>query len=159
VRLARLPVIGVFGDADDLIGLELDELERAGADRFGAHVARRYVAWIDRCPAGGEQCQKRGLDAFEMKGDLVVAVGAHFFEVVPPGFARIDAELFRGVSGHQIHGAFDIIGGERSAVVPFHPLAQRQRQLGALLVPRPAGGQVGDDRLRAVLRHILVIHD
>jgi hypothetical protein len=94
-----------------------------------------------------------------MKGDLVVAVGAHLFEVVPPGFARIDTELFRRLSGQQIQGAFDVVGGEGSAVVPLHPLAQWQGQLRALLVPRPAGCQVGDDRIRAVLRHILVIHD
>src|SRR4029077_6743039 len=99
MRLPRFPIIRVFGDKDDLVGLELDELERAGANRAGAHVARRHVARIDWRPSGSEQRQKRRLWAFEMKGDLVVAVEAHFFEVVPPGFARIDAEFFRGGSG------------------------------------------------------------
>src|ERR1700746_1693276 len=101
MRLARFPVIPVFGDTDDLVGLELDELKRPRTDRTGAHVAWADVAGIDRRPPGGEQRQKRRLWTFEMKGDLVVPVHGHVFEIVPPGFAWIDAELFRGVSSQQ----------------------------------------------------------
>src|SRR5215472_9833849 len=53
-----LPVIGISGDLDRLVRLELDEFERAGADRVAAHVARRDVARIDRRIAGGEQGDK-----------------------------------------------------------------------------------------------------
>ena len=37
---ARLPVVGVLHQLDALVHLELDELERAGADRLAAHVGR-----------------------------------------------------------------------------------------------------------------------
>ena len=39
MRQALLPVIGILGELDRFVGLELDELERAGADRLGAHLA------------------------------------------------------------------------------------------------------------------------
>ena len=42
------PVIRVAGDLDPFVRLELDQLERAGADRLGAHLARRHVAGVDR---------------------------------------------------------------------------------------------------------------
>src|SRR6266446_3214891 len=56
-------------------------------------------------------------------------------------------------------GAFDVTCGEGMAVVPFDPLAQAERQFGAVLVPRPLGGQIWDDRLQAVLRHVLLVQD
>src|SRR5262249_12107027 len=37
---ARLPVVRVAGHGDRLVRLEIDEFERAGADRMFAHVAR-----------------------------------------------------------------------------------------------------------------------
>jgi len=43
------------------------------------------------------------------------------------------------------------------AVVPFDALAQFEGQPGSFLVPRPALGQIGDDRIEAVLRHVLVV--
>src|SRR6516225_149054 len=54
--------------------------------------------------------------------------------------------------------AFDILGRERFAVMPFDASAQREGQLGPVFAPRPAGGEVGHDRLQAVLRHILLVH-
>jgi len=60
-----------------------------------------------------------------MKRYLIVALRRHFREVVVPAFARIDAELVAGLAGHEIPGAFDVLGGERLAVVPFDALAQR----------------------------------
>src|ERR1700737_1330579 len=45
------------------------------------------------------------------------------------------------------------------AVVPFDALAQAERQFGAVLVPRPIGGQIWDDRLQAVLRYVLLVED
>jgi len=45
------------------------------------------------------------------------------------------------------------------AVVPFDALAQAERQFGAVLVPRPIGGQIRDYRLQAVLRHVLLVQD
>jgi hypothetical protein len=51
IRPARFPVLQVSDYRDDLVGLEFDEFEGAGADRVAAHVARRNVAGIDRRPA------------------------------------------------------------------------------------------------------------
>jgi hypothetical protein len=39
MRQALLPIVRIPGELDRFVGLELDELERAGADRLGAHVA------------------------------------------------------------------------------------------------------------------------
>src|SRR5260370_38238418 len=54
---ALLPIIRVPGELDRFVGLELDELERAGADRFGAHVSRRNMAGVDRWLNRSEQGQ------------------------------------------------------------------------------------------------------
>ena len=74
MRQALLQVIGVAGQLDRFVGLELDELERAGADRVGAHVRRRDVAGIDRRVAGGEQRQQRRLRPLQVERGLEVAV-------------------------------------------------------------------------------------
>ena len=81
IRPARLPVIRIARHRDRLVRLELDELERAGADRMGAHVARQHVARVDRRPSGRQQCEKRRLRPLQMKGGLVVAIrrAAHSF--------------------------------------------------------------------------------
>ena len=39
MRQALLPIVRISGELDRFVGLELDEFERAGADRLGAHVA------------------------------------------------------------------------------------------------------------------------
>ena len=43
--------------------------------------------------------------------------------------------------------------------MPFDALVQFEGQLFAILVPGPAGGQIGHDRLHAVLLYVLVVHD
>jgi len=60
-RPARLPVIRVLRDADQLVRLELDEFERPGTDRLQTHVARRHMAGIDRRPARRQQRDEGGL--------------------------------------------------------------------------------------------------
>src|SRR6516162_10138740 len=59
----------------------------------------------------------------------------------------------------QVPGAFDVIGGKGLAVVPFDALMQPECQFGAILVPRPIGSQIRDDRVEAVLRHVLLVQD
>ena len=142
IRPARLPVIRVARHRDDLVRLELDEFEGAGADRMAAHVARRDMARIDRRPARGQQRQNDGCGRFRWKVTSIIAIGGHLFEVVVPGFARVDAQFFARLALQQVPGAFDIRGRERLAVVPFDALAQREGQLGSLLVPRPASGEL-----------------
>ena len=153
---ARLPVIRIARHRDALVGLVLDEFERSRADRTAAHVAQWHVARIDRRLAGSEQRDQIRLRPFQMKGDLVIAVGGDFIEVAVPGFAGIDPELLARLAGERVPGAFDVRGGERLAVVPFDALTQAEGQRSPGLVPRPVAGEIGDDRGKAVLRHVLV---
>src|SRR6516225_12307690 len=94
-----------------------------------------------------------------MKGDLIVAIRGDHGEVVVPAFARIDAKLLTGVAGQEIPGAFNVASGKGLAVMPRDTLPQRESQLGPFLAQRPAGGEVGDDGLQAVLRRVLLVHD
>ena len=73
-----------FVELDAFVLLELDELERAGADRLGAHLRRRHVAGIDRRIARGEQGGKRRLRPLEMDRDLVVALGLGALDIAVP---------------------------------------------------------------------------
>ena len=94
-----------------------------------------------------------------MEGRGEIAVGSDLCEVLVPGLARIGAQLLLRSAEQQVPGAFDVIGGEGMPVVPFDALAQAERQFGAVLVPRPIGSQIRDDRLQAVLRHVLLVQD
>ena len=156
---ARLPIIRVFRHCDVLVGLELDEFERTGADRMQAHLRWRYVTWIDRRHAGREQREKGGLRPLQHESHLVVAVGLDLGKIAVPALARVDAQLVGRLALHQFPGAFDVGGGERLAVVPLHPLAQLESQPRAVLVPRPTGRQLWLDRGKAVLRQVLVEDD
>src|SRR5580704_10199773 len=152
VRPPRLPVIRIARHLDVLVRLKFDEFERAGADRMLAHVARRNVARIDRRVARGEQRNDRRLRPFQTEGRSEIAVGGDLFEVLVPSLARIGAQLLRRLAEQQVPGAFHVTGGKRVAVVPFDALAQPERQFAAVLVPRPIGGEIRNDRLQAVLR-------
>src|SRR5262249_41370051 len=101
---------------DPLVRLELDEFERASTDRMTAHVARRYVAGVDRREPGSEQCDKSRLRPPQTKGDLIVAVGRDLFEVAIPCLTRIETKFVSRLAGQQVPGAFDVLGGERLAV-------------------------------------------
>src|SRR5215510_1420874 len=122
---------------------------------MAAHVARHDMAWIDWRQPRCKKRNKRRLWALQMKGDLVVAVGGDLLKVAVPGLAWVDAKLLARPITEQVPGAFDVLGAERLAVVPSDALAQREGQLGAILVPRPVGREVGHDRAQAVLRLML----
>src|SRR4029077_13575960 len=92
-------------------------------------------------------------------GDLVIVVGGDVGDVVPPRFARVDAQLFGALPLQQIHRAFDVGGGERLPVMPFDALVQREGQLGAALAPVPAGSELGDDVVGGVLQLVLLVDD
>src|SRR5215469_12330667 len=93
-----------------------------------------------------------------MKADFIVALCGHLREVAVPALAWIDPELLAGLAGQEIPSALDVLSGKGLAVVPFDALAQWKSQLGPLLVPCPAGGEIWNDRLPAVLRHVLFVH-
>ena len=156
IRPPRLPVIRVARDFDVLVRFVVDKFEWAGADRMLAHVARRHVARVDRRIARGEQCEQRRLRPFEMKSGLMLAAGRGLGDIDPPGLAIVEAELLFALVGQEIEGAFDVFGGERLAVVPFDAVAQFEARLRAVLAPCPARGELGDDRLHAVLRNMLI---
>src|SRR5215813_1592428 len=107
------------------------------------------MARINRRPAGSQQRKQCRLWPLQTKGYLVVALCRHILEIGIPRFAGINAQLLGRLTGQQIPGAFDVIGSERLAVVPFDPLTQRESQLHAVLIPRPTRGQVRHDRLQA----------
>ena len=146
MRQALLPVIRVAGELDQFVGLELDELERAGADRMGAHFRRRNVAGIDRRIAGGEQRQQRRLRPLQVERDLEVAVGRDVVDLVVPGLARVLAEFLRRLAHQHVEGAFDVGGGERLAVMPLDALAQLEGQRLVVAAPGPAFGEIRHDR-------------
>ena len=159
IRQALLEVVGIARQLDRFVGLELDELERPGADRVGAHLGRRDVAGIDRRIAGGEQRKQRRLRPFQVERRLVVAVGRYVLDLVVPALARILTKFLRRLAHQHIEGAFDVGGGERLAVVPFDALAQFERQRLLVAAPGPALRQIRDDRIQAVLRDILLVDD
>src|SRR5947209_7594558 len=113
------------------------------------------MAWVNRRITRGEQGDERWLRPMKMKGGLAVAVGSDLFEIAEPDLSRVDAKLLFRFAEQQIVSAFDVGGGERLAVVPFDALPQFERQLGAVLAPRPAGREVRHDRLHAVLWLVL----
>ena len=132
----RLPVIRVLRHLDVLVGLELDEFERAGADRMLAHLRRRDVAGIDRRHAGGEQREKGGLRPLQ---DECRPRNRRWSTIS----ARLSYQALRGLTRsfsarlalHQVPGAFDVGGGERLAVMPFHALGAAGKS--AACRPRP----------------------
>src|SRR5262249_38931864 len=134
IGYARLPVVRVLYDLYEFIRLELDEFERARADRMLAHLRRRDVAGVDRRHTRGEQRDERRLGSFQYKCRLVIAIGVDLGEIVVPGLARVDPQLFGGLALHQIPRAFDVGGGERLAVMPFHTLTQMEGEVRAVLV-------------------------
>jgi hypothetical protein len=71
----------------------------------------------------------------------------------------VETQLLARLAGQEIPGALNILGRKRPAVVPLDALPQREGELGSVLAPRPAGGQIGQDRLHAVLFDVLVEHD
>ena len=147
---ARLPVIRVRRHLDELVRLELDEFERAGADRMLAHLRRRDVAGIDRRQARGEQREKRRLRPLQDERSPRNRRWVTTSQVAVPGLARVDPQLARRVLPcDQIPGAFDVGGGERLAVMPFDALAQLEGQPRAVLAPRPARSR---DRARSTAR-------
>src|SRR6266446_4569690 len=135
IRPALFPVIGVPRHLDVLVRLELDEFERARADRMLAHVARRNVAGVNPGITGGQYHKKGRLRPLQMKGDLEVALCGDLCEVPVPPLARVDTELLARNPGQHVPGAFDIAGRERLAIVPPDAFAQRERQFRPIFVP------------------------
>ena len=159
MRQALLEVVGILRELDRFVGLELDEFERAGADRLGAHLARRDVAGVDRRVAGGEQRQQRRLRPLQVERCFEIAVDGDVVDLIVPGLSRVLAELLLRLAHQHVEGAFDVGRRERLAVMPFDALPQLEGQLLVVAAPGPALREIGDDRIHAVLRHVLLEHD
>ena len=110
IRQALLPIVRILRELDRFVLLELDELERTGADRMRAHLRRRDVARIHRRIAGREHRQQRGLRPLEMQRHLEVAIGGDVGNVVEQVLARILAELVLPLALQQVEGAFHVLG-------------------------------------------------
>src|SRR4029079_1485843 len=136
--------------------LELDEFERAGADRMQPHLRRRYVTGVDRRPSRRQHREQRWLRPFQVEADLVITVGGHLRYIVEPRFARVDAQLFVRLALQKVDCALDVLGGERPSVMTFDALVQREGELGPVLAPGPAGSEFRDYRVRGVLRLVLL---
>jgi len=102
---------------------------------------------------------KGRLRPLQSERHIVIAIRYDIIQVAIPSLARIEPQLLGAFALQQVEGAFDVLGGERLAVVPFDVLAQLEGQLLAVLAPRPFAGEIGHDRLDAGLRLVLVVHD
>src|SRR5262249_42923415 len=89
----------------------------------------------------------------------MVAVDGHVPKVCPPYAARVFAEIIVGLAVEPMPGALNILRGERLAVVPFDTLPKLECEAGAALIPRPALGKLGNDRIDATDRLHRVKHD
>jgi hypothetical protein len=114
------------------------------------------MAGIDRPGAAGDQHQEGRLRALQMEGHLEVAVGREIIEVLEGRKPWIDAQLLWSLVHPQIVGAYDILGGERLAVMPLDAPTQLEGESHAVLAPRPPGREFGDDRLEAGVFNVLV---
>src|SRR5207248_4778111 len=108
---ARLPVIRVAHRLNHLVWPELRELERASADRMGAHLARWHMAGIDWRPSGCQQREQSRLRPLQVKSDLEIAPDCHLVEIAVPGFAWIDAQLLAAGAQQQVPGTLDVLSG------------------------------------------------
>src|SRR5262249_47505106 len=106
-----------------LVALELDELEGPRADRLGAHIAGGYVAGVDWAVARGKEGEERRLRTTEMKDHLVLTINGYLLQVVPPELARVPAERIGALLLQPVHGADDILRGERFAIMPHDIVA------------------------------------
>src|SRR6266853_853525 len=87
---------------------------------------------------------------------FLVAPGSGPCDVDPPGLTIVEPEFLLSLIAQEIEGAFDVLGGEGLAVVPLDAFAQLEAELGAVLAPCPARGELRHDRCQAVLRDMLV---
>src|SRR6516162_3306455 len=117
------------------------------------------MAGINRGVAGGEKRYQRGLWLLQMKNGFVIATHGHPFEIPIPRSARVDAKFGSRLVEQHVPGALHVIGRKRLPIVPANALAKVKCQFGAVLVPRPCGGEIRHDRLDRVLRHMLVEDD
>ena len=153
---ARLPVIRVAGQPDQLVRLVRDEFERPGADRMLAHVAaaahgRDRPANIRRPAARSRPAAAASDGRSPRRSPLAVTRSRFQYH----DLARIDAELGGRLAEQHVPGALDVLGGKRLPVVPGRPRAGGR---SALCRPRSttSSGEVRHDRLQGVLRHMLV---
>src|SRR5262249_25446350 len=88
-----LPILWVAHELDRVVGLELHELERPGADRVEAHVLGLPMARIDRSHTGGQQREQRRLRFRQVERGLMLVVDRDLLEVRIPDPAWVLAEV------------------------------------------------------------------
>ena len=136
IRAILLEVIRIARQADRVAALELGEFERSGADGARSHDLLRHMTGIHRRKRTREQHQQARLRLVQFEGCLKVAVGRHVRNARPPDPARVAAEIRHiGLADQHAPGALHILGRERLAIMPFHPLAQLEGQFRVGCIP------------------------
>jgi hypothetical protein len=115
----------------------------------GSLLLRRDVTGIDDTEARAQERDHRWLGPGEVERRLMLAIDGNLLEVGPPHPARVLAEIVIGLAVEPVPSALHVLGGERLAVVPRNPLAQLESQLCPALIPHPALGELGNDRIDA----------
>ena len=152
IRAVFFPVVGIADETDRFSALELDEFERTGANRPGAHRRLRNVAGIYGRKSAGEQHGQARLRLAQFERGLVVAIDRDVLELRVPDLARVAAEIVNvALADQHPPGALHVPGSEWLAVVPLHALPQFESQFGIGRIPGPAFSQIRDDRLEALV--------
>ena len=149
MRQALLPVVRIAGDLDRFVGLELDEFERAGAGRLGAHVAGRDMAGIDRRVAGGEQRQQRRLRPLQVERRprsrrLTVTSATSSYQDLRGFLRNFCCDLPISMSKVHLTSA-DVNGLPSCHLTPCRSL---KVELLLVIAPGPALGEIRHDRIR-----------
>src|SRR5437867_4978135 len=152
IRPSLHEVARVLDVLDELALAPLLDLERPGADAAGAVARRRHVSGVDRREAGGEHEQERRLRALETDDHRARIDRLDAVDVDVPLVPGIGPQLRRRIGRlpQHVERVLDVRGAERPAVVPGDVAPQREHQLAVVLLPRPALGQLADDRVGAV---------
>ena len=146
-------VVGILHVLDRLARLVLLELERPGADALVLELGERHVGGEDRRVSRGEHGQERRLRSLEPE-DHGVGVGRlDGLDVLVPELARVHLELGLGVRSpaHGVEGVLHVLRREGLAVVPLDVLPEEEDEVAVIVLPRPLVGQLGDDRVDALL--------
>ena len=145
VQLGRAaPVAGVALKREADLGLVVDELEGAGADRVGAKVGAAFFGDVlgrnNHGAVAGQFGQQHGVGVLQQK---VHGVGVDHHDFFDRVVVRLLGALFALVTQQAVERELDGLGVERLAVMELDPFAQREAQLGVVVQKLPLGRQAG----------------
>src|SRR5207244_13586724 len=126
IRSSLDEIVRVLHVLDELALSPLFQLEWPGPDATRAIAGRWHVSRVDRCVAGCEHQEQRGLRPSQSEHDGLGIDGFNGFDVRIPVSPRVDAEPGRSVRclANQVEGEFDVLRAYGSDV--WHSLLRRQ---------------------------------